>query len=266
MLNDINLYTAAAANVVAARGAQTVVFVAEGYPGLITSCEVDHAQLGLRRLTPSGANVTAYPIRDSPERNQAVDAFFAFVQQEKPDVVALCATYESSIWFLNRAKAQNIDANAFVLLNVVTDPRFASEKSLAYSYAVDRASWFPRNVYNKPVLADDPCTALSPIGCVDGAMLDTWITQQYGATIPLEHTYPFATFQVISQAIVGAGTDVVADIISVLRSTQFSTILGDTYFGRTTHMSARETFIRQVQVEGVKLVAPVQFANGVLVY
>ncbi|RYE82893.1 MAG: hypothetical protein EOO65_04800, partial [Methanosarcinales archaeon] len=267
LLSEVTHFAAAAVNIFTQARAETIALISEDVQTWTEACSVDQSELNLRRIGPSGgSNLTVYPPDESPERDRVVDAFFAFVQQQKPDVVGLCASYESSIWFLNRAKAQNVNPNAFIASNIVTDPRFVNETTLKTSFIVDRSAWFPRAVYNRPVPVDDACIDLSPIGCVDGAMLDAWMKQNYGGTIPLEHAYTFATFQVLSQALVLAGTDVVDNIISVLRSTQFSTVLGDTFFGRRSHMSVRDTFIRQLHPDEARLISPAQIANGVLVY
>ncbi|RYE84685.1 MAG: hypothetical protein EOO65_01830, partial [Methanosarcinales archaeon] len=257
-----------AANLFRSANARTVTFVSDGNPARVQGCSVAQDELSIERISPSGeGNVTILSPSNLEEEYRATQAFLTFLRKAKPDVVGICAGYESTIRFLNRAREQRVDVGAFITAGILTDPRFKNETSLQQTVICDVGFWYSEPVYATRVPLDDPCTDLSPIGCVDSAMLEEWIISQPGLNVvSTELATVFTSLQVLGQAIVGASSDDVTNVIKILRSNRFSSVLGDTLFGRKTHMSTRVTYVRQAQAAGIKLIAPAQVANGVLVY
>ncbi|RYG51222.1 hypothetical protein EON67_03820, partial [archaeon] len=254
-------------NQVAARGATSAAFISDSIVASRKACLVDQDLLNAERVGPLGpANISILPANDTAQERRTLREFFAFVSRARPDIVVICASYTLTVRVLRYARANRVDPRAFIVANLLADPRFPEEVELQSSGVLDRSSWYARRFYSRPPSVDDPCTDLSPVGCVDGAMFEEWTQNQYGTDVPIEQACAFAAIQVLGQAVVQAGSGDSEAVIGALRLLHFSTVFGTTSMGRKTHMSTRDTYMRQAQMDGTKLVAPPQFADGVLVY
>ncbi|RYG53175.1 hypothetical protein EON66_08915 [archaeon] len=260
--------TAKIINLIGTQGAKTVAFIADDVRYTRDPCFVEQERLNVQRVGQFGSNnVTLIPVTTNEAVKRAViDSFWAYATVQKPDIVYICCDFVQAVAIVRRARELQVNVNAMVTRNVIVDPRLENETDLLDSGVLDRGSWIPIREYDKPLAIDDECLTLSPIGCVDGFMLDQWAQQYTGRAATSSTAEQFGALQVLSQAIEAAGSVDIPAVVIQLESVYFSTVFGLSVYGRVSHMVARETYVRQLLGGTYKIVAPPSAAQAVIVY